>query len=222
VGVRRERRASLTFTLVTQGEFMLKKFLGTVMLAALAAMPAVAAEVGQPAPAFDVKDINGKDETLEQYKGKIVVLEWTNPDCPFVRKHYGSGNMQQLQKYALGKGVVWLTINSGAPGKEGALDEAAAKAKISETGAQDTAYILDPKGTLGRLYGAKATPNMYVIDTEGKLAYEGAIDDKPTPDPDDIKGADNYVKDAIDSLLAGKQLAVAQTRAYGCSVKYAD
>jgi len=199
---------------------MFKKIFCSLLLVVGSALPLAAAEIGKPAPAFDVKDINGREQTLAQYKGKIVVLEWNNPECPFVRKHYGSGNMQKLQHYALGKGVVWLSIDSGAPGKEGSMDAGQAKAEIAKAGAQETAYILDPQGTLGRLYGAKATPHMFVVDAKGNLAYEGAIDDKPTPDPDDIKTADNYVKDAIDALLAGKPVAVAQTRAYGCSVKY--
>lgn len=201
---------------------MLKKLFCCLILAILPALPLQAAEIGQTAPAFTVKDIDGKEQSPAQYKGKIVVLEWNNPRCPFVRKHYGSGNMQSLQEYALGKGVVWLTINSSAPGKEGYMDATAAKAKIAETGAHETAYILDPEGALGKLYGAKATPHMFVIDASGKLAYEGAIDNTPTPDPADVKTADNYVKDAINALLAGKKVAVAQTRAYGCSVKYAD
>ena len=116
-----------------------------------------------------------------------------------MQKHYHSGNMQKLQKYALAKGVIWLTIDSGAPGKEGYMTEAEATATIAKVGAHETAYILDPQGTLGQLYGAKATPHMFVIDTSGNLAYEGAIDDKPTADKEDIKGADNYVKDAIDA-----------------------
>jgi hypothetical protein len=148
------------------------------------------------------------------------VLEWTNPGCPFVKKHYGSGNMQALQKDALSQGIVWLSINSGAPGKEGNLTAEQAKADIAQSKARETAYILDPQGTLGHLYNAKATPHMFVIDTQGKLVYQGAIDNKPTPDPEDIKGADNYVKDAINALLAGKRVAMGQTRAYGCSVKY--
>jgi peroxiredoxin len=193
-----------------------------MLLAFLPLLPVHAAEIGKPAPAFDVKDIDGKEQSVDQYKGKILVLEWNNPECPFVRKHYGAGNMQALQKYATAKGVVWLTINSGAPGKEGYLDAAAAKAKIAEVGGNETAYILDPQGTLGKLYGAKATPHMFVIDKEGKLAYEGAIDDTPTPDPKDIKTADNYVKDAINALLEDKAVLVAQTHAYGCSVKYKD
>lgn len=201
---------------------MLRKIAYSAVLIVLTALPLQAAEVGKPAPAFDVQDINGKEQSLAQYQGKIVVLEWTNPDCPFVRKHYGSGNMQKLQQYALGKSVIWLSINSGAAGKEGSLDAAGAKAKIASTGAHETAYILDPEGALGKLYGAKATPHMFVIDPKGTLVYAGAIDDKPTPDPDDIKTADNYVKDAIDALLAGQPIKVSQTRAYGCSVKYKD
>jgi hypothetical protein len=181
-----------------------------------------AAETGKPAPAFDVKDIAGHEESLAKYKGKIVVLEWNNPGCPFVKKHYGSGNMQALQKYATGRGVIWLTINSGAPGKQGHMDALEAKAKIVEAGAHQTAYILDPSGTLGLLYGAKTTPHMFVIDSQGRLAYAGAIDDKATPDPEDIKTPHNYVKAAVDALLAGKPVEVAQTKPYGCSVKYKD
>lgn len=201
---------------------MRKIFLCAAALFAMTGLPLHAAEIGQDAPAFSVKDIDGHSQSLAQYKGKIVVLEWTNPDCPFVRKHYGSGNMQSVQKFALGKGVIWLSVNSGAEGKEGFMDTAAVKAKIAETHAHQTAYILDPEGELGRLYGAKATPHMFVVDKNGKLAYQGAIDDKPTPDPADVKTADNYVKDAITELQDGKPVAVAQTRAYGCSVKYKD
>jgi peroxiredoxin len=201
---------------------MLKHVFSAAVFTTLYVLPLQAAEVGKPAPAFEVKDIDGKAQSIAQYKGKIVVLEWNNPECPFVKKHYGSGNMQKLQEYALSKGVVWLSVDSSASGKEGYMDEAAAKAKITEVGAHDTAYILDHEGELGKLYGAKATPHMFVVDDKGNLAYEGAIDDKPTPDPEDIKRADNYVKDAIDALQAGKPVAVAQTRAYGCFVKYKD
>lgn len=201
---------------------MFKKMLCVIVLAALPFSPIYAADIGKPAPAFDVKDINGQEQSPGEYKGKVVVIEWNNPSCPFVKKHYGSGNMQALQEYALAKGVIWLTVNSGAPGKEGYMDATAAKAKITEVGAHETAYILDPDGTIGKLYGAKATPHMFVIDTTGNLAYAGAIDNKPTPDPEDIKSADNYVRDAINALLAGKQVEVAHTQAYGCSVKYKD
>lgn len=201
---------------------MLKYMLCSAVLVAFSALPLYASETGQPAPAFDVKDIDGKDESLAQYKGKIVVLEWNNPQCPFVKKHYGSHNMQDLQQWALDKGVIWLSINSGAPGKEGYMDADAAKTEIAKVGAHETAYIIDADGSLGKLYGAKATPHMFVVDEQGNLAYAGAIDNQPTADPADIKTADNYVKDAVSSLLTGKQIAVAQTRAYGCSVKYKD
>ena len=196
-------------------------FLSAVALLFVAAFPAYATvEIGKPAPDFTVKNIQDKVETLSKYKGKIVVLEWNNPGCPFVHKHYDTRNMQNLQQYAYSKGVVWLTINSSAKDKEGNLDEAGAKSYIVENKGQALAYILDPNGTLGHLYGAKATPHMFVIDPNGILVYEGAIDDKPTPDKADIVGAHNYVKAAIDELLAGKPVSVAQTRAYGCSVKY--
>ena len=195
---------------------------------------AFAAEVGKPAPAFAVKDIAGNTalhfavagnyaaavSMLLQYKGRIIVLEWNNPGCPFVKKHYNSGNMQSVQKYAISKGVVWLTVNSGAPGKEGYMNAAQAKATIKQVDGHETAYILDPEGTLGKLYGAKATPHMYVVDAHGILVYAGAIDDTPTADPEDITKAHNYVKAAIDNLLAGKEVEVVQTHAYGCSVKY--
>jgi hypothetical protein len=201
---------------------MIKKIIASAALILAFTLPAQAAIVGQPAPAFSVKDITGNTQSPSQYKGKILVLEWNNPGCPFVKKHYGSGNMQALQQYAVGKGVVWLAINSGGPGKEGYMDADGAKAQIAKVGGHESAYILDPEGTLGKLYGAKATPHMFVIDQNGVLAYQGAIDDKPTPDPDDIKGANNYVKAAIDALLAGKPLAISETRAYGCGVKYKD
>lgn len=193
-----------------------------LVFAILPVLPLKAAEVGKPAPAFSVKDIDGKEQTLAQYKGRIVVLEWNNPGCPFVKKHYGSGNMQQLQQYAVSKGVVWLTINSGATGKQGFMDAAAAKAKIAQLGEHQTAYIVDPEGTLGKLYGAKVTPHMFVVDKSGMLAYEGAIDDKPSPDAEDVKSADNYVRNAIDALLNNKPIIIANTIAYGCSVKYKD
>lgn len=195
-------------------------FLSAVALMMVAVFPAHAVEVGKPAPDFLVKNIQDRTESLSQYKGKIVVLEWNNPGCPFVHKHYDTRNMQNLQQYAYSKGVVWLTINSSAKNKEGNLDEAGAKSYIVDNKGQALSYILDPSGTLGHLYGAKATPHMFVIDPNSILVYEGAIDDKPTPDKADLAGAHNYVKAAIDELLAGKQVSVPQTRAYGCSVKY--
>jgi peroxiredoxin len=184
------------------------------------ATSAQAAEVGKPAPAFAAKDINGAEQSIAQYAGKIVVLEWNNPGCPFVKKHYESDNMQKLQQYAKDKGVVWFTINSGAEGKQGHMNAEQAKEYVSKVSAQPAAYILDREGKIGHLYEAKTTPHMFVIDASGNLAYNGAIDDKSSTDKDDIKTAKNYVRVAIDSLLAGKKVETAQTQAYGCSVKY--
>jgi len=183
---------------------------------------AIAAEIGMPAPAFNVRDITGKTQSLTRYRGKIVVLEWNNPGCPFVKKHYGSGNMQSLQQYAVSHGVIWLTINSGAAGKQGYMTANEAKTNLKETGAHQTAYILDPQGKLGMLYGAKTTPHMFVIDAKGNLVYAGAIDDKPTPDKEDVKTARNYVRVAIDELQEGKPVTTSQTHSYGCSIKYKD
>ncbi len=178
--------------------------------------------IGKPAPDFTATAVDGDSVTLSEYKGKIVVLEWNNPGCPFVHKHYDSGNMQKLQSYAVGKGVVWLTINSSASGKQGHMDNALAKDYIDKEKLTATHYILDPAGKIGKLYGAKTTPHMFVIDAKGNVAYMGAIDDNPTPDPAAVKDAKNYVRAAIDDLLAGKPVAVASTQSYGCSVKYAD
>jgi peroxiredoxin len=179
-------------------------------------------EVGKPAANFSLPDTNGKTHSLADLKGKYVVLEWYQPDCPFVRKHYRSGNMQSLQKEYAEKGVVWLSINSSAPGEQGnypadKLNELAAK-----DGAARTALLLDPSGDVGRLYGAKTTPDMYIIDPKGILIYKGAIDNKRSTDLDDVKIATNYVKSALDAALAGKPVSPTSTQPYGCSVKYAS
>ena len=176
--------------------------------------------VGSTAPDISATDSKGKTQTLSQYKGKYVVLEWFNPECPFVKKHYGSGNMQKLQEEFTGKGVVWLTIDSSAPGLEGNLTAEQANAKIAEWKAHSSALLLDPDGKAGRTYGAKNTPHMFVIDPEGKIVYEGAIDSKPTPNPSDIASSTNYVKAALDESLAGKTVTTPSSRPYGCSVKY--
>src|SRR5947209_4913348 len=176
--------------------------------------------VGTNAPDFSVTDSKGKTHSLSQYKGKFVVLEWFNPECPFVKKHYGSGNMQKLQEEFTGKGVVWLTIDSNAPGLEGNLTAEQANAKIAEWKAHSSALLLDPDGKAGRTYGAKNTPHMFVINPEGKIVYEGAIDSKPTPNPSDIASSTNYVKAALDESLAGKTVTTPSSRPYGCSVKY--
>ena len=176
--------------------------------------------VGSTAPDISATDSKGKTQTLSQYKGKYVVLEWFNPECPFVKKHYGSGNMQKLQEEFTGKGVVWLTIDSSAPGLEGNLTAEQANAKIAEWKAHSTALLLDPDGKAGRTYAAKNTPHMFVINPEGKIVYEGAIDSKATANPADIATANNYVKAALDESLAGKTVTTPSSRPYGCSVKY--
>src|SRR6266446_1155633 len=176
--------------------------------------------VGTAAPDFSLTDSNGNTHSLSQYKGKYVVLEWFNPECPFVKKHYGSDNMQKLQKEYTDKGVVWLTIDSNAPGTEGNLTPEQAEKVATSWKTQQTALLLDPDGKVGRAYGAKNTPNMVIINPEGKIAYEGAIDSKATPNPADIPMSTNYIKAALDQSLAGKSISTPQTKPYGCSVKY--
>jgi len=200
---------------------MFKHFM-LAMAALMLSAPAHAVETGSAAPAIHATDITGKHQSLEAYKGKIVVLEWHNPSCPFVVKHYGSDNMQKLQEYAASKGVVWLTINSSAEGKQGSMTTAEAQGYLQSVGSKESAYILDPQGKIGKLYNALTTPHMYVIDADGKLAYQGAIDDKPGADKEDVKTANNYVRAAIDALLAGKTPQTGTTKAYGCGVKYKD
>jgi len=198
---------------------MLKAFAATTMIA-LAAPALAAPQIGEPAPAFRAVDSHGKARSLADFKGKTVVLEWTNAECPFVKKHY-TGNMQALQKTAARDGIVWLTINSGAPGKQGHVDGAGANAIVKAKGAAPAAYLLDPQGSIGRAYAAKTTPHMYVIDPAGKLVYMGGIDDTPTADPADLKTAKNYVTAALADLKAKRAVQVATSKPYGCSVKYA-
>jgi peroxiredoxin len=176
--------------------------------------------VGSAAPDFSLTDSKGKTQTVSQYKGKYVVLEWFNPECPFVKKHYGSGNMQKLQEEFTAKGVVWLSVDSSAPGLEGNLTADQANAKIAEWKTKQTALLLDPEGKAGRTYGAKNTPHMFVINPEGKIIYEGAIDSKPSSNAADIASSTNYVKVALDESLGGKPVSNANTKPYGCSVKY--
>lgn len=197
-------------------------------LASLAALLALAAlslsswavKVGDPAPDFTATDSNGQTHKLSAYRGKFVVLEWTNNGCPYTRKHYTSGNMQNLQKEWTAKGVVWLTVLSSSPGSQGYMTASAENAYIAKVNADPTAALLDPTGTLGHEYDAKTTPDMYVIDPSGKLIYAGAIDDHPTTDPGDIPNSKNYVSEALTEAMAGQQVAVTYTRPYGCSVKY--
>ena len=179
-----------------------------------------AALVGKSAPALELRDADGKTARLDAYKGKYVVLEWVNPQCPFVRKHYGSGNMQGLQKKYTEKGVVWLSILSSAPGKEGYMKADEARDWVREQKAAPTRFLLDPKGKVGRAYGAKTTPHIFVIDPKGTLIYNGAIDDKPSTDKADIETARNYLAAALDESMAGEKVATAATQPYGCRVKY--
>lgn len=199
---------------------MFKKLMLVLGLVLFAVSVTHAVEVGKAAPDFSLTDYTGKVFKLSDYKGKIVVLEWFNKGCPFVKKHYGSKNMQTLQKKYIGKGVVWIAIVSSAKGKEGYLNPEEVKPLVKEMGINATALLLDPNGTVGKAYQAKTTPHMFVIDKTGVLTYAGAIDDKPSTDLADIKGAKNYVSAALDELLAGKKVTVSTTKAYGCGVKY--
>jgi len=195
----------------------------TILATALAAfvVPAFAAPVvGKPAPAFELADSNGTKHALEQYKGRVIVLEWNNPECPFVRKHYGAKNMQKQQAEATAAGVVWLTINSGAEGKQGHLDPAGANAYLAAEGAKPTAYLFDGDGTVGRAYGARTTPQIAIIDKDGMLRYQGGIDSIASADVEDIARAVQYVPQVLSELAAGKDVSVTSSEPYGCSVKY--
>lgn len=186
----------------------------------LFSLSAFAVENGNLAPAFALPSASGKTISLTAQKGKVVVLEWLNHGCPFVRKHYDSGNMQKLQKDAVAKGVVWYSIISSAEGKQGYVDAKGALAEAKKYNSAATEILLDVDGTVGRAFEAKVTPHMYVINKEGRLAYQGAIDDKATADQADIKGAKNYVSEALDATLNGQKILLASTKAYGCGVKY--
>jgi hypothetical protein len=199
----------------------MKMLLSVLMLAALPAVAATAV-VGQPAPAFSVSDASGKAVSLADFKGKTVVLEWVNPGCPYVRKHYDSANMQGTQKGATDKGVVWLAVNSTAPGHGDYKKPADMSSWMQSQKASATHTLMDGDGKIGKAYGARTTPHMYIVDARGTLAYAGGIDDKPSSDPADVKTAKNYVNAALGDVLAGKPVAQASTRPYGCSVKYSD
>lgn len=192
-----------------------------VVLMVLAAT-AFAVKVGDPAPGFTAVDSNGKQQSLADYKGKYVVLEWHNQGCPYTKKHYESGNMQRLQKEWTGKGVVWLTVISSAPGTQGFVTPTQENEYVKTMNATPTAVIMDPGGSLGHLYAAKTTPHMFIIDPSGMLIYNGAIDDHPTSDKSDIPNSKNYVSTALGEAMSGKSVTEAATRPYGCSVKYKD
>jgi hypothetical protein len=181
---------------------------------------AATATVGQKAPEFTLTDTTGKPVKLSDYAGKLVVLEWTNPGCPFVRKHYGASNMQGLQKEAAGKGVVWLTINSTETGSGDYLAPAALSQWMAGQKASPAATLMDPEGSVGHAYGARTTPHMYIISPQGMLLYAGGIDSIPSAKVDDIQQATNYVRVGLNEALAGKALTTSSSRPYGCSIKY--
>ncbi len=198
-------------------------------LAALAAgaglmvlgQPAQAAvATGAPAPAFSVQDASGATRTLAEFAGRTVVLEWTNHGCPYVQKHYGSGNMQALQLEATEAGVVWLQVISSAPRQQGHLDGAGVVARVRTDNAHPSATLLDPSGAMGHAYGARNTPHMFIIGGDGRVLYQGAIDDRPSARPSTLEGANNYVRAALADIAAGRAVQVAETTPYGCSVKY--
>ena len=194
------------------------KFLAPLLFSTSAVT--AAPQLGAPAPDFSLPGSDGKTHALSDYKGKYVVLEWSNNECPFVRKHYGSGNMQAQQKELTAKGAVWLTIVSSAPGKQGYVDAAKANELTKERGAAPTVVLLDPTGAVGHQYDAKTTPHLFLIGPDGKLLYMGGIDSIASPDPDDIAKATQYVKVAFGEATSGKPVSNPATRPYGCAVKY--
>lgn len=189
------------------------KPLVTAIVAALAA-------IGQPAPDFTAKTVKGESVTLADFKGKVVVLEWTNFECPFVKKHYSSGNLPKLQETYTAKGVVWLTVNSAAEGKQGFLDPAKMAERAAKEGNKASHILMDTDGKIGKAYGAKVTPHLFIINKDGVLAYDGAIDSKATTKTEDIATADPLFSNALDAVLAGKEVAMAKNQPYGCGVKY--
>ena len=202
---------------------MLKSTTKTLILTALlslASLPVWASKAGVMAPDFTLTDTHGNSHSLSDFRGQTVVLEWTNHECPYVKKHYESGNMQQLQADATADGVVWLTILSSAPGKQGHTSPEEANDIIRKHGAKATARLLDYNGTVGRLYDAKTTPEMFIIDAEGMIQYDGAIDDRPSFNPKSLDGATNYVTATLRAMANGDEIAVTSTPPYGCSVKY--
>ncbi len=203
------------------------KHMSSFTVAAIAAIAltsplAAAQKTGAIAQDFKLTDVEGKTVQLSQFRGKTVVLEWHNPGCPFVSKHYDSGNMQMTQKAARQQGAVWLTINSGAKGKQGHMTGAEAKALMAKQDFQSSNYLVDTKGLVGKAYGARTTPHMYIIDGSGVLVYQGGIDDRPTANPADIENARNHVLAALGEIKSGDRVSVAYSRPYGCSVKYAS
>jgi hypothetical protein len=196
--------------------------IAAVACAAGAAPLAAEPNLGTTVPNFRAYDMHGKIVDLSQFRGKTVILEWNNPGCPFVQKHYQSGNMQKTQAAAVARGAVWLTVNSGAPGKQGYMRGPEAQKFVADQRARPSAYLLDPQGLIGKGFGARTTPHLYIIDGQGRLAYKGGIDDKPSADKEDIATARNHVLAALAEMRAGKPVSIAETRPYGCTVKYAS
>jgi peroxiredoxin len=205
---------------------LLSLLLGTSALCGTAVVSRAHAEqlgnvtVGAPAPDFLLTDLEGKTHSLKGFAGKRVVLEWFNSGCPFVQKHYETGNMQKLQKESIESGTVWLTVVSSAPGKQGHATPKEHKELLQKWGAGPSAFLIDESGEVGKRYGAKTTPHMYIVDEKGVLRYKGAIDDKPSTDKKTVEGATNYVRNALDALGKGGEIAKTATEPYGCSVKY--
>ena len=201
---------------------MLKKHIMISVLALLIAITGFSQDlkVGKTAPDFSLTDPSGKTHRLQEYRGKYVVLEWVNYDCPFVKKHYNSGNMQALQTTYTGRDVIWLSINSSAPGKQGNFTSKEILSRAKEYGAAFSAYLIDADGKVGKAYGARTTPHMFIIDPEGQLVYDGGIDNIRSTDVDDVPRAKNFISQALDEALAGQPITDSISKAYGCSVKY--
>jgi peroxiredoxin len=187
----------------------------------ITSLAGMGARIGAPAPDFSATDTHGASHRLADYRGKFVVLEWHNRECPYTHKHYASGNMQKLQKQWTGRGAVWFTVISSASGTQGYVTADKENAYVEQVHASPTAVLLDPSVDVGRLYGAKTTPHIFIIDRDGVVIYNGAIDDRPTTDTSDISAAKNYVNAALEDAMAGKPVSEPVTRPYGCSVKYA-
>jgi peroxiredoxin len=206
---------------LTRQSFIAGLALAGLSLTCAAALAESTAKVGQPAPAFKAVDADGKMRDLAEFKGKTVILEWTNHDCPYVRKHYNSATMQTLQKDMAKEGVVWLSVVSSPVGEQGYVQGPEAKELTAKRDAAPAAVLLDPNSKVARAYGATTTPHMYIVDPKGTLAYMGAIDDKPSSNPSSLAGAKSYVRQAFAELKAGKPVSEASTKSYGCAVKYA-
>ncbi len=199
---------------------MLRKTFFVIFILTSGLLYSQTAKLNEPAPNFTLKDSYDKEHSLSDFKDKIVVLEWINFECPFVKKHYNSNNMQMLQEKYSEKGIVWLAVCSSAKSKQGNFSNKEINERTKRNKAKYAAYLVDENGKVGKMYGAKTTPHMYIIDKSGKLVYAGAIDDKPSTDMDDIESAKNYVSAALDELLEGKKVSIQSSTPYGCSVKY--